>query len=171
MMIHIRPHTGSGHGAQLHCGHKIMSAVIGKNGVTHSKKEGDNATPLGLFPLVRVFYRADRVTKPLTSLPVEALSPKDGWCDDPQSPDYNKKVILPCAARHEKLWREDNVYDIIVVIAYNMGPAVPGRGSAIFMHLQRPTLAPTEGCVALSQNDLLWVLSTNPQHILIHAPA
>lgn len=170
MMIHIRPRTGSGYDAQLHCGHKIMSALIGKNGVTSSKKEGDHATPLGLFPLRRVFYRADRVTKPLTLLPVEILSPKDGWCDDPQSPDYNKKVMLPCAARHELLWREDPVYDIIVVIGYNDSPAIPGRGSAIFMHLQRPNLAPTEGCIALSQQDLRTVLAANPQQILIHAP-
>lgn len=170
MMIHIRPHTGSGHDAQLHCGHKIMSAIIGKNGVTSSKKEGDNATPLGLFPLRRVFYRADRVTKPLTSLPVEILSPKDGWCDDPQCPDYNKKVMLPTPANHELLWREDHVYDIIVVIGYNDSPAIPGRGSAIFMHLQRPNLAPTEGCIALSLPDLRTVLAANPQQILIHAP-
>ncbi|MGO2959142.1 MAG: L,D-transpeptidase family protein [Acetobacter sp.] len=170
MMIHVHPAARSNHNAQLHCGHKIMTAIIGKNGVTPCKQEGDNATPLGLFPLRRVFYRADKIARPQTCLPTEAISRTDGWCDDSTSPYYNEKLTLPNQARHEILWRDDDVYDIIVVIGYNDDPVQAGRGSAIFMHKQRPDRSPTEGCVALSESDLLAVLASQATHILIHAP-
>ncbi|MFT9063116.1 MAG: L,D-transpeptidase family protein [Acetobacter persici] len=148
-----------------------MSAVIGKNGLTQQKQEGDHATPIGIFPLRKVYYRADRLLKPKTILPVEPLSPRDGWCDDPASSDYNHFVRLPHPARHEQLWREDHVYDLIVVIGYNDNPAVPGRGSAIFMHLQRPDRSPTEGCLALTESDLRAVLAAGADAVQVHAPA
>ncbi|MFT8307038.1 MAG: L,D-transpeptidase family protein [Acetobacter malorum] len=147
-----------------------MSAVIGKNGLTEQKQEGDHATPIGIFPLRKVYYRADRLIKPKTILPVEPLSPRDGWCDDPQSPDYNRFVKLPHPARHEQLWREDHVYDLIVVMGYNDNPAISGRGSAIFMHLQRPDRTPTEGCLALSESDLRTVLAAGADAAQVHAP-
>lgn len=148
-----------------------MSAVIGKNGLTEQKQEGDHATPIGIFPLRKVYYRADRLIKPKTILPVEPLSPRDGWCDDPQSPDYNRFVKLPHPARHEQLWREDHVYDLIVVMGYNDNPAISGRGSAIFMHLQRPDRTPTEGCLAFSESDLRTVLAAGADAVQVHAPA
>ncbi|MFT9216922.1 MAG: L,D-transpeptidase family protein [Acetobacter malorum] len=169
-MIHLLSASYSGSDAQLHCGHKVMSAVIGKNGLTEQKQEGDHATPIGIFPLRKVYYRADRLIKPKTILPVEPLSPRDGWCDDPQSPDYNRFVKLPHPARHEQLWREDHVYDLIVVMGYNDNPAVSGRGSAIFMHLQRPDRTPTEGCLALSESDLRTVLAAGADAAQVHAP-
>ncbi|GBQ80725.1 hypothetical protein AA14337_1818 [Acetobacter malorum DSM 14337] len=147
-----------------------MSAVIGKNGLTEQKQEGDHATPIGIFPLRKVYYRADRLIKPKTILPVEPLSPRDGWCDDPQSHDYNRFVKLPHPARHEQLWREDHVYDLIVVMGYNDNPAISGRGSAIFMHLQRPDRTPTEGCLALSESDLRTVLAAGADAAQVHAP-
>ncbi|WP_415454724.1 L,D-transpeptidase family protein [Acetobacter persici] len=171
MMIHLLSASYSGSDAQLHCGHKVMSAVIGKNGLTQQKQEGDHATPIGIFPLRKVYYRADRLLKPKTILPVEPLSPRDGWCDDPASSDYNHFVRLPHPARHEQLWREDHVYDLIVVIGYNDNPAVPGRGSAIFMHLQRPDRSPTEGCLALTESDLRAVLAAGADAVQVHAPA
>lgn len=123
------------------------------------KTEGDGGTPVGMFPLRRVLYRPDRLDAPATGLPVEAIKPDQGWCDDPAHPDYNRPVSLPFAASHEKLWRDDGVYDVIVILGHNDDPPVPGKGSAIFMHVARPDYGPTEGCVALALEDLLDVLA------------
>jgi L,D-peptidoglycan transpeptidase YkuD (ErfK/YbiS/YcfS/YnhG family) len=106
----------------------------------------------------QVFWRPDRIAAPATRLSVVALAPDMGWCDDPRSSLYNRPVQLPFPASHEKLWREDRVYDLIVVLGYNDDPVVPGRGSAIFLHIARPDYSPTEGCVACSKDDLLDLL-------------
>jgi len=132
--------------------------AIGKGGFAADKKEGDGATPLGFFPMRECWYRADRMNTPVTKLPLKIIHPDDGWCDDPKSPDYNRHVKLPFAPSHEKLWRDDGVYDLIVPLGYNDDPVVPGRGSAIFMHIAKPNYLPTEGCVALAKNDLLDLL-------------
>ncbi len=95
---------------------------------------------------------------PDTNLPLHIIKENDGWCDDPQSPDYNHKVTLPYPFSHENLWRDDHVYDLIVPIGYNDKPVVAGKGSAIFMHLAHEDYRPTEGCVALQREDLLEVL-------------
>ena len=87
------------------------------------------------------------------------ITPADGWCDDPDAADYNRLVRLPCTARHERLWREDGLYDLVVTLGYNDDPPHPGRGSAIFLHVAREDYAPTEGCVALAPQDLLAVLA------------
>ena len=128
--------------------------AFGRGGVRVDKREGDGATPAGLWPLRRVWYRADRVATPETSLPVRAIAEADGWCDDPASPDYNRLVVLPHPARHERLWRADGLYDVLVEIGHNDDPPRAGLGSAIFMHVARPGYAPTEGCVALRIEDL-----------------
>jgi L,D-peptidoglycan transpeptidase YkuD (ErfK/YbiS/YcfS/YnhG family) len=91
-------------------------------------------------------------------VPAEPIAPDDGWCDDAADAAYNRKVRLPFAPSHERLWREDAVYDVIGILGWNDVPVVPGRGSAIFLHLARPGLAPTEGCVALALPDLLAIL-------------
>ena len=109
--------------------------------------------------LRRVLYRADRLGKPRSVVPLEPLSPRDGWCDDPSSPYYNAAITLPSSAHHEELWRRDAVYDVIGVLGWNDDPVVPGRGSAIFLHVARPDYAPTEGCIALALFDLLHVLA------------
>ncbi len=124
-----------------------------------NKREGDGATPVGYFPLRRVFYRPDRIVPPATRLPLIALSQQDGWCDDPLHPAYNTLVTLPFTASHEVLWREDTIYDIIIEVGYNDSPVEAGRGSAIFIHLMRPDGAPTEGCVAFGIDDILTVLA------------
>jgi L,D-peptidoglycan transpeptidase YkuD (ErfK/YbiS/YcfS/YnhG family) len=128
--------------------------ALGFGGVETSKREGDGVTPVGNFPLREVFFRPDRVEAPKTALPVRAITPEDGWCDDPASPDYNRHIGLPHPARHERLWREDGVYDLLVVLGYNDAPVVRGAGSAIFLHLARPGFTPTEGCVALEMGPL-----------------
>ncbi len=157
--------------AKLHCGQTIMTAVIGKNGVTEHKQEGDLCTPVGHFTLRKVYYRADRTPCPATTLPVAPITRQDGWCDDPASPLYNCPIPLPSTSRHEVLWREDDIYNLVVVIGYNDTPAIPGKGSAIFMHLQRSDCTPTEGCVALTEKDLLAVLASGATSIAIHAKA
>ncbi len=110
------------------------------------------------MPVRRIFYRADRVEKPRTSFPAEPLARTDGWCDDPAHRDYNRHVLLPHDGRLEELWRNDPLYDLIVVLGWNDAPVVRGRGSAIFLHVARSDYAPTEGCVALALDDLRRVL-------------
>jgi L,D-peptidoglycan transpeptidase YkuD (ErfK/YbiS/YcfS/YnhG family) len=122
------------------------------------KREGDGASPLGCWPARRVFFRPDRGAAPGTGLPVIALRPTDGWCDDADAPSYNRLVTLPCRGSHERLWREDGLYDLIVELGYNDDPPEPGKGSAIFLHIARAGYLPTEGCVALAEADLHAVL-------------
>ncbi|HUO22856.1 MAG TPA: L,D-transpeptidase family protein [Caulobacteraceae bacterium] len=143
--------------------HGIMRAgalevpcALGKGGVipASDKREGDGASPIGVWPLRRVLYRADRGPRPRTALPVQAIQPEDGWCDAPADPRYNQPVTHPYPASAEHLWREDGLYDLVVVLGHNDDPIVPGLGSAIFLHLAKPDYAPTEGCVALARSDL-----------------
>lgn len=133
--------------------------ALGRGGVRAGKREGDGATPAGILPIRRVLYRADRLGRPETRLPVDRLSENDGWCDAPNDPRYNQQVRLPYAGRHERLWREDHVYDVIVPLGYNDESAIPGRGSAIFLHVARPDFSPTDGCIALALPDLLTLLA------------
>ena len=139
-------------------GARNWRCAIGPAGVIADKREGDGATPLGCFPLRRVLYRPDRLSRPETALPVTPLAPEDGWCDDPRDAAYNTQRRLPFAARHERLWRDDGVYDAIVILGHNDDPPRPGAGSAIFLHVARDDYAPTQGCVALALPDLLTVL-------------
>jgi L,D-peptidoglycan transpeptidase YkuD (ErfK/YbiS/YcfS/YnhG family) len=134
--------------------------ALGRSGVIPAdlKHEGDGATPLGDWPMRQVFWRSDRLEKPVTQLPVIAVRSDMGWCDDPAHPDYNRQVVLPFPASHERLWREDHVYDLIVVLGYNDDPVIAGKGSAIFLHLARGDFSPTEGCFACARNDLLDLL-------------
>ncbi len=137
-----------------------VTCALGRNGVIAAAygREGDGATPLGTWPLRRVFYRTDRLQCPETGLETVPLQPHDGWCDAPADPLYNRPVTLPYPASHEKLWREDNVYDVIIELGFNDDPPVPGLGSAIFWHLVRGDYEPTEGCVALALDDMLAAL-------------
>ncbi|HTQ70668.1 MAG TPA: L,D-transpeptidase family protein [Acidocella sp.] len=148
-MVEFLLKDGALHGAGL-----SLRAAFGRGGVTAQKREGDGGTPAGLLRLVRVLYRADRLAPPRCAVPVEPLSPSDGWCDDPADAAYNRPVRLPCQASHEALWRADGVYDIIGVLDWNLGPIVPGCGSAIFFHVATPDYAPTAGCVALRLPDV-----------------
>src|SRR3546814_288511 len=115
-------------------------------------------TPVGRWPLRRVLYRADRIARPVTVLPCQPIAPDDGWCDDPADPAYNRPVRLPYPARHERLTRDDHLYDLVVVLGHNDAPVVPGAGSAVFLHLARSDYGLTEGCVALALPELLEVL-------------
>ena len=135
-----------------------VPCAIGASGMTADKREGDQATPTGCFLLRRVYYRPDRVLRPETLLPVEALEPLDAWSDEPDDPGYNSLVRQPYPTGFEIMWRDDHLYDIVVTLGYNDNPAVPGKGSAVFLHLARPDFSPTRGCVAVSQENLLRIL-------------
>lgn len=140
---------------------KQYRCALGKGGVRADKQEGDGATPVGCFPIRKVFYRPDKFKKaPQTVFPTTPLSKDDGWSDDVNLPEYNTLIKIPYHGSHERLWRDDYLYDIIVVLGYNDDPPVPGRGSAIFMHLAREEYTPTAGCIALSEEDLLEILRT-----------
>lgn len=130
--------------------------ALGRAGVVAAadKREGDGASPAGTWPIRRVLYRPDRGPAPRTAFPLAPIGPADGWCDDPADPAYNRPVPLPYPARCETLWRDDNAYDIVVILAHNDDPPVPGLGSAIFLHLAKPGYPPTEGCVAVSREDM-----------------
>ncbi|MDI6717816.1 MAG: L,D-transpeptidase family protein [Patescibacteria group bacterium] len=132
-----------------------------------NKKEGDGATPIGCFPIRKIYYRADRIQNMETDIPAEILNKDDGWCDEPNDLNYNKFVKLPYSASTEYLWREDNLYDIIVILGYNDNPVIPENGSVIFMHIARPNYSPTAGCIALSMSDLLEILKTVSKDTLV----
>ena len=138
----------------------VFDCTLGRSGVIapEDKKEGDGKTPLGTYPLRLLLYRADRMEKPDTKLPVQILTAKTGWCEDAAHPDYNKQVTLPHHAVCDRMMREDYLYDMTVIIGYNDAPPVAGKGSAIFMHLARHEFTPTAGCVGLKKDDLLTVL-------------
>ncbi len=136
-----------------------MRCAIGRTGMTTLKAEGDGGTPVGTWPLRRVFYRQDRVSCPVTGLPTTIISPDDGWCDAPADPNYNRPVKLPYPASAEEMWRQDNVYDIVVELGYNDDPVIDGRGSAIFLHLARANYEPTAGCVAVALDDMRALLA------------
>lgn len=133
--------------------------AVGRGGIRVDKREGDGATPAGVWPLREALYRPDRLSMPVTKLPVRALAPYDGWCDAPSDARYNRLVRLPYPASAEQLWRGDHLYDLIVVVGYNDAPVVPGKGSAIFLHLARSDYAPTAGCVAFARRHLLAILA------------
>jgi len=137
-----------------------LRCALGKGGVkpAEAKREGDGASPIGAWPVRRVFYRPDKGPPPETGLPAIGLKPEDGWSDDPSEPSYNRLVPLPCRGSHERLWREDGLYDLVVELGYNDDPVVAGMGSAIFLHVARAGYVPTEGCIALAEPDLRAVL-------------
>jgi L,D-peptidoglycan transpeptidase YkuD (ErfK/YbiS/YcfS/YnhG family) len=146
------------HEALLDWGHGVRRAAVGRSGIGDKLAEGDGMTPIGTFAFRRIFYRADRLSAPHTKLPVAALAPDDGWCDAPVDPHYNMLVKRPYPVSSEELWRTDHIYDLIVVIGFNDDPVVRGKGSAIFLHIARPTYSATAGCVAIKESDLLELL-------------
>lgn len=143
---------------ELTWSHGNTAAVVGRAGVKADKHEGDGATPAGSYSLVSVLYRPDRLTAPASHLPIRPIALNDGWVDDPADRNYNRLVPLPYPASAEQMWREDDLYDALVVIGYNMEPIIPGAGSAIFLHIAAPDFAPTAGCVAVRKQVLLGLL-------------
>ena len=127
-----------------------IPCAIGKGGIVADKREGDGGTPLGTWQMERVYFRADRVVRPATSLPISSIGAQDGWCDDPTEAAYNKPIRLPASCSYERMRRGDTLYDIVVVLDHNRHPPEPGKGSAIFVHCWRVPRFPTAGCVAFN---------------------
>lgn len=140
----------------LDLGDQRVRCALGPAGVVKAavKREGDGASPAGIWPIRRVLYRPDQGPPPETALPIEAIAPDDGWCDAPDDPAYNRPVKLPYPASAEHMWRDDRLYDLVVVLGHNDDPPRPGLGSAIFLHLAKLDYAPTHGCVAVARADL-----------------
>ena len=136
-----------------------LRCSLGKRGISIKKKEGDKKTPKGEFKLKYILYRKDRVLDLQTALKKIKIDKKMGWCDDPKSSYYNKIIKYPFKYRSEKLWRKDNIYDIIIIIDYNLNPVIKNRGSAIFLHIAKKNYQPTNGCIAVSKNNIKLLLS------------
>ena len=134
-----------------------VKCAIGKKGIGYKKKEGDLITPIGQFKIKYILYRKDRI-KIISKLKKKVIKKDMGWCDDPGSLDYNKLVRLPFTYKHEKLFKKENIYDIILVLNYNMNPVKKNKGSAIFIHVARNNFKKTEGCVAIKKIDLIKLL-------------
>lgn len=143
---------------RLQAGPTMFACAIGAASVSHHKREGDRASPAGKFRLLHGFFKPG-IPRPQSLLPFEPISRVLGWCDDPASPNYNRPTRLPCRARCESLWRDDGLYEVVIVLDYNIKPRQKNRGSAIFLHCARADFAPTAGCVALRATDLRKLLA------------
>ena len=132
---------------------------LGRTGISVHKREGDGKTPRGIFALYQLWWRDDRVMHPVCGLKKRRIRVRDGWCDDVNSPRYNKPVLRPFTFSHEEMQRDDPVYDYVIEIGYNMRPIKRGRGSAIFLHLARDTFEPTAGCVAIPRAKIVRFLA------------
>ena len=141
----------------LYKGYKLKCS-IGKSGITSQKKEGDSATPKGVFKLGILYYRKDRNKTLRSKLKKRIIKINMGWCDDVRSKKYNQQIYFPYKYRAEKLYRKDRTYDIFINIKYNHSPIVKGKGSAIFLHTTNKKYKPTKGCVAVQKKDLLKII-------------
>jgi L,D-peptidoglycan transpeptidase YkuD (ErfK/YbiS/YcfS/YnhG family) len=148
-----------------------LPVALGRAGIKASKREGDGATPAGRFHPVRLWWRADRLVRPQTSLPVRRIRPDDAWCENPADRRYNRPFRRSASEPGDRLRRNDGLYDLIVEIDHNRRPRVAGRGSAVFIHVARDGFAPTAGCVGLRRSALLEVLRRlSPKtRIMIHS--
>ena len=133
--------------------------ALGKAGIKKKEKEGDNVTPKGIFKITRLYYRPDRIKNITTAVKKIKIKKKMGWCDDPNNKFYNKEIKLPIKFSHEKLYRKDNLYDLILVLNYNLNPIIKNRGSAIFIHIAKKNYKKTKGCVALKKKHLIELIS------------
>jgi L,D-peptidoglycan transpeptidase YkuD (ErfK/YbiS/YcfS/YnhG family) len=133
--------------------------ALGKAGIGVKKIEGDNVTPKGIFKITKIYYRSDKIKNIKTSLKKIEIKKDMGWCDDPNSNFYNKEIKLPSKFSHEKLYRKDNLYDLLAVLDYNMNPVIKRKGSAIFIHIASKSYKKTKGCIALKKKHLIKILS------------
>jgi len=128
---------------------------IGYNGLSNNKSEGDGSTPIGTFKINKILFRPDKINNHRFSLQSEIIEEEDGWCDDIRSDLYNQKIRFPFKYSAERLYRNDDLYDIVCIIDYNLSPIIKGKGSAIFLHVASEDYSPTQGCVAIKKEELL----------------
>jgi L,D-peptidoglycan transpeptidase YkuD (ErfK/YbiS/YcfS/YnhG family) len=167
--VHVRPD----HRAQawLLAGQRAIRAALGRAGIKAAKREGDGATPAGQFHPVRLWWRADRVPRPRTFLPVRPIMAEDAWCEDPKDRRYNRPFRRSANEPGDRLRRSDGLYDLIVEIDHNTRPRVAGHGSAVFIHVARPGFGPTAGCIALTRGELQQLISrlSRKTRIIVHS--
>lgn len=156
--IDVRTRPGNRRQGWLAAGLWRIPVALGRSGIKANKREGDGATPSGCFHPTRVWWRHDRRRRPATRLPVERIRPDDGWCENPAHRRYNQPIRLNPRQPGDRLMRADALYDLIIEIDHNTRPRIAGRGSAVFIHVARPQLAPTAGCIAMPSATLLQLL-------------
>ena len=166
--IRVRTAPGTRTRGWLVAGAFAWPVALGRGGILANKREGDGATPRGTFRLRRLWWRADRAPRPTTRLPVRRIAPDDAWNEDPADRRYNQPVKLAPGSTADRLRRDDQLYDFIIEINHNTRPRVAGRGSAVFIHIARPGLAPTAGCVAMPKPQLRRLLEKMGRRTVIH---
>jgi L,D-peptidoglycan transpeptidase YkuD (ErfK/YbiS/YcfS/YnhG family) len=168
--IHVGTRPGRHWQGVLRAGPLRLPVALGRGGIRADKREGDGSTPRGRFRPIRLWWRADRLVRPRTLLPVRHIGRNQAWCEDPADPRYNRPFTRSANEPGDRLWREDGLYDLIIEIDHNARPRVAGRGSAVFIHIARAGFAPTAGCVALRRHDLVLLLRriTTKTRIVIH---
>jgi L,D-peptidoglycan transpeptidase YkuD (ErfK/YbiS/YcfS/YnhG family) len=144
-----------------------FKCALGKAGIGEKKKEGDFITPKGKYKITKVYYRADRIKKIKTNFRLYQIKKNMGWCDDPLSKNYNKLIKLPSKFGHEKLYRKDKLYDLILVLNYNFKPIIKNKGSAIFIHIANKNYKKTMGCIGLKKKDLIFILNDIKKNITV----
>ncbi len=157
---HIIVRKRPGHVSQglLSVGGRTFVCALGRGGISSNKREGDGATPLGAMRLIGAYYRPDRIRNRSARLAMTPINAQSGWCDAQVDRNYNCPVKLPYAASHEVMQRKDELYNVVIILDYNLQPRLKGRGSAIFFHIARPGFTPTQGCVALAPDVMLRLL-------------
>lgn len=158
-IIRVTRRPGTATQGLLRVGGQVFACVLGRSGITRFKREGDGATPAARMALLAGHWRAERGVRPAGRLALSPIRADAGWCDDPADGRYNRPVRLPFAGSHEVLRRADHVYDIVVVLDWNVRRRALGRGSAIFFHLTQPDGRPTAGCVAVAATDMRRILA------------
>jgi L,D-peptidoglycan transpeptidase YkuD (ErfK/YbiS/YcfS/YnhG family) len=156
--IHVRALPGRRSQGLLVAGGRTFRVALGRAGIKAAKREGDGATPAGRFHPLRLWWRADRLSRPRTRLPARRIAPDDAWCEDPADRRYNRPFRRSATEPGDRLLRDDGLYDLIVEIDHNTRPRIAGLGSAVFIHVARGNFGPTAGCVALSRRNLLQFL-------------
>lgn len=158
--IHVSTAPGNRTRGLLRAGPLTWPVTLGRGGILANKREGDGGTPRGTFRPVRLWWRADRHSRPATMLPIRRIAASDAWCEDPADRRYNRPISVPACEPGDRLRRQDHLYDFIIEIDHNTRPRVAGRGSAVFLHLAKLELAPTAGCVAMPRGRLRQLLKS-----------
>jgi L,D-peptidoglycan transpeptidase YkuD (ErfK/YbiS/YcfS/YnhG family) len=158
-LIRVTKAAGRPTRGHLMAGNHAFPVALGSSGIRADKREGNGGTPRGRFRLLRLWYRADRLPRPRSLLPIRRIHEDDGWCEDPRDRNYNRTVKRSPSSTADRLWRDDHLYDLIIELDHNTRPRVPYRGSAVFIHFARKDFTPTAGCVALKRGDLQKLLA------------
>lgn len=156
--IVIRPNSLASASGVIHVDQSHFHCKIGRKGISARKVEGDGKTPAGIWHMAYFLYRADKIVKPVSFLPGFKISKSDSWCDSPQSQSYNKPLAFTDQGSKEALWREDDLYDVVIVLDHNAAPRIKNKGSAVFFHIKNNKTEYTEGCIALDKPSILHLL-------------